>query len=89
MWENLKNHIKKINSFIIQLEKHNIKVLNAISENDEYLIIYYKKETYNFILEVESIFNKLNNHEEVTIKYQEFTKIKNILETNFKNYENN
>ena len=50
-------------------------------------MIYYKKETWNFINEIEEIFTQLNNHTEVQEKYSKFLEIKETLEANFSNYE--
>jgi len=87
MWPSLKNKLKSIESYMKQLALHNDKITKAIWENDDFLVIYYKKETWNFINEIEEIFTQLNNHTEVQEKYSKFLEIKETLEANFSNYE--
>ena len=87
MWPSLKNKLKSIESYLKQLALHNDKVLKAIWENDRFLVVYYKKETWNFIKEIDEIFKQLNNHPEVQEKHSKYLKIKRSLNNNFLHYE--
>lgn len=86
MSPSLQKKIKNILSYCEQLEKHSKKLVNAWDNGDIALVVYYRKETQTFILEIERLFEWLNKHEKVQELYVEFQRIQKILDDNFHKY---
>jgi len=87
MSPSLQAKLKNIESYLVQLRKHNEKLLWAIMQDDTNLVVYYKKETESFIFEIEKIFKNLNKHEQVEDLYSNFQEIRKKLDNNFREYE--
>lgn len=85
MWDKKKS-LKNIKSYIDLMYEHSEKIDKAFWSWDKWLLIYYKKETNNFIINTEKIFEDLNNHEDVLKIKIEFLESKNIIINKLKSY---